>query len=702
MHPTSLAEFISNNTDPIVDEWVTFARQLPSAQDFSAEVLRDHILGILAAIRADLLQPQTGEQQAQKARGHAPRAERASEAEQHGSARLLEGLSVRDAMAEFRALRASILRLWTASAGTRSDADFGDLVRFNEAIDQALTESLAGFSEDKERSTRLFEALLSSSPDLSFIVDRDARLVYANAALAKLYGEPLSSLRGKRFGECDGSDQAALNDDVRHAALDKATRRGELTLARGARRLTYEYLLVPVLDTHGEVEAVAGTARDVTERLAGEAETRHRAHFDQLTRLPNRTLFFDRLEHEIKRSARIGLPFALLFIDLDGFKEVNDLYGHDAGDCLLREAGARISARIRDSDTVARLGGDEFTALITEVRNMQHVDILTRHILDELRRPFNLAGKDVAISGSIGIAVYPQDAGSAGELLRRADEAMYQVKSGGRGHFAFFTAAMRETAHARMALLDELRTALARHQLRVYYQPVVALADRAIVGAEAQLRWQHPSGKLLAAADFVDLAEEAGLAGQIDEWVVTQALAAARGWPRGAAGPLFVSVNKSACGLAGKPSDGYWQAVMARLARAEVPVILELREAILLSDAAGARRKLEQLADAGVRLCVDDFGAGCASMTGLTKIALDSLKLDPALVRAVHSGGNATMAKAIIAMAHVLGLKVTAAGVETEAQRDLLAGAGCDYAQGRLFSGAVDGARFASMLHDWQ
>lgn len=702
MPPTTLAEFISNNTDPIVDDWVTFARELPSAQGFSLEVLRDHILGILAAIRADLLQPQTGEQQAQKARGHAPRAARVSEAEQHGSARLLEGLSVHDAMAEFRALRASVLRLWTASAAPRSDADFGDLVRFNEAIDQAMTESLTGFSEDKERSTRLFEALLSSSPDLSFIVDRDARLVYANAALARLYGQPLSSLRGKRFGECDGSDQSVLNDDVRHAALDKATRRGELTITRGARRLTYEYLLVPVQDAHGEVEAVAGTARDVTERLAGEAETRRRAHFDQLTHLPNRTLFIDRLEHEIKRSARIGLPFALLFIDLDGFKEVNDLYGHDAGDCLLREAGARIGACIRDSDTVARLGGDEFTALITEVRNMQHVDILTGHILDELRRPFNLGGKDVAISGSIGIAVYPQDAGSAGELLRRADEAMYQVKNGGRGHFAFFTAAMRETAHARMALLDELRAALARHQLRVYYQPIVALADNAIVGAEAQLRWQHPSGRLIAAADFVDLAEEAGLAGEIDEWVLSEALAAARGWPWRGARPLFVSVNKSASGLAGKPSDGHWPALLARLARADVPVMLELREAILLSDAPGVRHKLEQLAGAGVKVCVDGFGAGYASMTGLTRISLDSLKLDPALVRAMHAGASTTMAKAIIAMAHELGLRVVAAGVETEEQRDLLAGAGCDHAQGWLFSGAVDGPRFASMLHAGQ
>jgi len=295
--------------------------------------------------------------------------------------------------------------------------------------------------------------------------------------------------------------------------------------------------------------------------------------------------------------------------------------------------------------------------------------------------------------------VFPQDAGNAAELVRRADEAMYQVKNGGRDHFAFFTAAMRETAHARMALLDELRTALARHQLRVYYQPIVALADNAIVGAEAQLRWQHPSGRLIAAADFVDLAEEAGLAGEIDEWVLGEALAAARCWPQRGAAPIFVSVNKSASGLAGKPADGHWQAVTERLAGADVPVTLELREAVLLSDTPGARQKLAQLAGAGVRVCVDDFGAGCASMTGLTRIALDSLKLDPGLVRAVQSSANATMARAINAMVHALGLRVIAAGVETEEQKALLAGAGCDYARGRLFSGAVDGARFAGMLH---
>ena len=356
MEPSTLAEFICNHTEAIVDEWVLFARALPSTQGFSVEVLRDHILGILATIRADLLQPQTGEQQALKAKGRAPRARQPSEAEQHGSARLLEGLSVHDAMAEFRALRASILRLWTESAATRSDAAFSDLVRFNEAIDQALTESLIGFSEDKERSARLFETLLSSSPDLSFVLDRDARLVYANAAVASLYGIAPSVLRGKRFGECDGADQSALNRDVGHALIAKTTRRGELTIARAAGPITYEYLLVPVLDKRGEVEAVAGTARDVTDRMASEAESKRRADFDPLTRLPNRALFFDRVEHEIKRSIRIGLPFALLFIDLDDFKDVNDLHGHDAGDVLLREAAARISACVRDSDTVARLG----------------------------------------------------------------------------------------------------------------------------------------------------------------------------------------------------------------------------------------------------------------------------------------------------------------------------------------------------------
>jgi diguanylate cyclase (GGDEF)-like protein/PAS domain S-box-containing protein len=702
MQEISLAEFISDNTDSIVNEWVAFARDLPSARDFTIEVMRDHIVGILETIRADLLAPQTGEQQAQKSKGRAPHAGHASEAERHGSARVLEGLSVNDAMAEFRALRASILRLWTASPAARGAAAFGDMVRFNEAIDQALTESLAGFSEDKDRSTRLFETLLSSSADLSFILDRDARLVYANAALASLFGLPLSALRGRQFGECDPADQATLNHDVREVALSKCTRRGELSLTRNGKQLTYEYLLVPVLDAHGEAEAVAGTARDVTDRMAGEAETQRRAHFDQLTNLPNRTLFFDRLEHEIKRSARISLPFALLFIDLDGFKEVNDLYGHEAGDELLRVAAIRISACIRESDTVARLGGDEFTVLITEVRNMQHVDIITHNILDELRRPFDIAGKVVTISGSIGIAIYPQDAVDAAELLKRADEAMYQVKNGGRNHFGFFTAAMRETTRTRMTMLDELRCALAQQQLLVYFQPIVALADSTIVGAEAQLRWQHPSGRLIAAADFVELAEEAGLAGEIDEWVLSEALARAREWPRRCATPIFVSVNKSASGLGGKPADGHWKAVTERLAAADVPVTLEVHETILLSKEPGARLKLEQLADAGVRVCVEDFGTGFSSMTGLTRIALDSLKIDAAVVRDLDTTANSLMAKAIIAMAHELGLRVIAEGVETVGQRDLLAAMGCDYAQGAVFSPAVDGARFADMLNSPQ
>ena len=692
----SITRFIRENLGPILDEWECFARALPIAGNQSRESLRDHAEGILLAIADDLEQAQTDSQQEQKSKGQSPPNTSSSQARMHGADRVLEGFTVNDAMSEYRALRASVVRLWGREQS--HSAACVDLIRFNEAIDQALTESLAGFSEDKERSSRLYDALLSASPDLSFIVDTEARLVYGNAALATELGQPLSKLKGKRLSDIDGAPQEEFNDHVRLAARTKSTTLGELSRQRRGASVTYEYLLVPVLDGRGQVEALAGVARNVTKRKASEEKHRRRAQYDDLTGLPNRQLFRDRLAHEIKRADRIGLPLALMFVDLDGFKEVNDHLGHAAGDELLRQGADRIRACVRDSDTVARLGGDEFTVVLTEIKNMPHVDLLAQHILDELARSFIIDGHEITISGSIGIALYPQDANRPTELLLHADQAMYAVKHGGRNRFCYFTDEMRNAAWQHMNRIDELRLAIAEHQFVVHYQPIVDLSGGAIVGAEAQLRWQHPLQGELAAEDFINLAEEAGLVGEIDEWVLEDALARASEWNTLLGSAMYVSVNKSSLGLTGMAADQHWKGIIGRVNAAQAPVALEITEDMLLSQSRGTSSMLQRLASSGVQLCLDDFGTGYSSINSLTRLPLVGLKIAPSLVHNLQQRTPYALAKGIIATGHALGIKVIAEGVETLEQKTQLSGMGCDYAQGFLFSEAMTAAALTALL----
>jgi diguanylate cyclase (GGDEF)-like protein/PAS domain S-box-containing protein len=692
----TIAQFIRQRLDAILDEWESFARAIPVASKLGTDVLRDHAEGILLAIADDLEQEQSAGQEEQKSTGHAPEADAPSQARKHGADRVLEGFTVNDAMSEYRALRASVVRQWRRAHAAANTPPCQELTRFNEAIDQALTESLAGYSEDKERSSRLYDTLLSASPDLSFIVDADARLIYGNAALAAEFGQPLSVLKGKRLGAPGVHEQ--FEEHVRLVVRSASTTLGELHRQRRGAGVTYEYLLVPVIDAQGAVEAVAGIARNITARKASEEKHRRSAQYDDLTGLPNRQLFRDRLTHEIKRADRIQLPLALAFIDLDGFKEVNDLLGHEAGDELLRQCASRILGCVRESDTVARLGGDEFTVILTEIRNMPHVDLLAQHILDELGRLFAIGGNDVTISGSIGIALYPQDADGPAELLRHADQAMYAVKHGGRNRFCYFTAEMRNAAWQHMKRIGELRRAVAERQFVVMYQPIVALDGGAIVGAEAQLRWEHPARGRLPAQDFVELAEEAGLAGDIDEWVLDDALARAGEWRALRGSALFVSINKSSLALTGKDADRHWQAIIARVNGAQAPVALEITETMLLSQAPGARNMLRHLASSGVQLCLDDFGTGYSSINSLTRLPLVGLKIAPLLVHGLQEPAPLALAKGIIATGHALGLKVIAEGVETDQQKVQLADLGCDYAQGFLFSEAMPAPAFAELL----
>ena len=452
-------------------------------------------------------------------------------------------------------------------------------------------------------------------------------------------------------------------------------------------------------DAAGTPVRMTGMMTDISQRkLADELAWRH-ANFDVLTGLPNRRLFRDRLDWEARKAGRNGTQLGLLFIDLDRFKEVNDLLGHEAGDLLLCQAADRITHCVRKTDTVARLGGDEFTVILGELDSPNHIEQLAQKILDKLAAPFSLRKEAAYISGSVGIAIYPDDGGTSEELIRKADQAMYAAKQAGKNQFSYFTRSMDENAHSRLALFNELRGALGAGQLQVYYQPVVDLKRGKILKAEALLRWNHPRLGPVAPSRFLSLAEESGIINEIGNWVFHEAVSCAKRWSQRLGEPFQIGVNKSPVQFLSETADADWLPYLDRMGLPPGSITIELTEGILLHASPLVTDKLLQYRDAGIELAIDDFGTGYSSMAYLQKFAIDYLKIDPSFVCDLETDqGHRTIAESIIVMAHKLGLKVVAEGVETPGQRRLLTAAGCDFGQGFLFSHPMPAADFEKML----
>jgi diguanylate cyclase (GGDEF)-like protein len=697
---TGLSDFIHAQLATILEHWEQFARSIPSAHGMNDRALRDHAAGLLAAIADDLTRPQTSFEQAQKSEGRAPHSATVTQAALHGADRGARGFSINETVSEFRALRASVLRLWGGADGAAAPGALQQVVRFNEAIDQALAESMERYAIDKEETTRRFDMLLSSSPDLQYIVAVDGSLIYGNKAFLLLCEPSAQPFTGENIARICPAIGPQVARDMPQVIATRAPRSGEIsyTQASGS-ALAYRYVLMPVLNDGGQVESITGTARNIAELNASREEIQRNAYYDSLTELPNRRLFHDRLEQDVRHAARTGNALALLFIDLDFFKEVNDRSGHAAGDMLLQESARRIAACVRASDTVARIGGDEFTVILTEVNKVSHVEIMSQKVLDALARPFRIGEKEVHVSGSVGITLYPQDASTPGDLVRNADQAMYVAKQTGRNRFSFFTVEMRDSAWVRLQIIDELRHALDRQQLEVFYQPIVDLGSETIVKAEALVRWHHPRQGLVAPGEFIGLAEETGLIDEIGTWVLEEAAARAREWSALTGAPFQISVNKSPAEFMSRTAVKTWDAELALLGRAGKQIAVEITEGMLLNDTPGILKRLDQIALTGAQLSIDDFGIGYSSMAYLKKFKVDFLKIDRSFVKDIATNlYSSVFAETILLMAHKLGLKVIAEGIETTEQRDFLKTMGCDYAQGFLFSAPVPSACFERLL----
>jgi diguanylate cyclase (GGDEF)-like protein/PAS domain S-box-containing protein len=521
------------------------------------------------------------------------------------------------------------------------------------------------------------------------VTDAGSNILDANEAYLQMTGYSREEVIGARPQIARSGRHGA---DFYRAMWDAIHREGswsgELWNRRKDGEVYPQWLTInEIRDDHGKVTNYVGIFKDISQQKAIEERLERMAYYDPLTQLPNRVLFRDRLEHEMVLSKRSGSRLAVLFLDLDGFKYVNDTHGHDAGDKLLVEAARRIAGRLRQSDTVARLGGDEFTVILGGLSQDADIGKVADSLIESLQDVFELDDAEVHISASVGIAVYPDDGDDFVKLTKNADAAMYQAKQAGRGVYRFYTRSINESTMRRLELATALRSALERHELHLVYQPKLDLRDRRILGFEALLRWDNPRLGPVSPAEFIPVAEETGSILPIGEWVLREACGELRRWQEAGFPELNVAVNLSMRQLERGDMAQTVRDVLAQEGIDGRHVELELTETLLMRDAERAMASMKAIRASGVGLTVDDFGTGHSSLSYLKRLPIQTLKIDRSFVRDIASDpDDAAIIRAVLSMARQLRLDVVAEGVETAAQHAFLKAEGCNQAQGYFYA----------------
>ncbi|MGH2783921.1 MAG: bifunctional diguanylate cyclase/phosphodiesterase [Actinomycetota bacterium] len=548
----------------------------------------------------------------------------------------------------------------------------------------------------RRRTEERFRALVQNTTDVIAVLSSDGTFQYSSPAARSMFGVDEKALIGRMLAsavvEQDADRlQAAIVASARTSGLSDVVE-VDVPNALGVRHV--ECVLNNLLDDPA-VEGIVLTARDITERKTFEQHLAHQALHDPLTGLPNRALVLDRLAHALTRNKRSENKVAVLFLDLDRFKLVNDSHGHAAGDQLLQGLAERLRNAVRPSDTVARFGGDEFVAVCEDVTDEADALRIADRMTAVLIEPFDWRGNDVFLTGSVGIALSGNDA-SPEDLLQDADAAMYRAKEQGRARSAIFDSAMREQAMTRLQTESALHRALEREEFIVYYQPKISLTDGRITGVEALVRWSSPDRGLVPPAEFISVAEETGLIVPIGEWVLTEAASQVASWGRE---DIQLAVNISPRQLAQRDLP---QVVEAALATAGLPahrLMLEITEGMLMVDAEGAAIVLGELRELGVRISIDDFGTGHSSLGYLQRFPINELKIDRSFVASLGDGGPSTaIVGSVVGLAHAIELDVVAEGVETAAQLSELRRLGCDQAQGFYFAQPRPGRAIEEMI----
>jgi diguanylate cyclase (GGDEF)-like protein/PAS domain S-box-containing protein len=533
----------------------------------------------------------------------------------------------------------------------------------------------------------LLAKVFEHSGEAIMVTDREHRVVEVNPAFVRQTGYTPGEIVGQLPDSLNSPQTTAADVEAMRLCIENTGQwRGELWDRAKDGRIYPKWLSISVLrDANGEVTHHIANSIDVTEAKQAEDRIRHLAHHDTLTQLPNRVLLHGRLEQAMAAARRETSQLAMLFIDMDRFKDINDTLGHPVGDGLLVEVGRRLSAMVRDSDIVARLGGDEFVLVLTGTGQdaARAGAAVSAKVLAELGRPYRVRGHELHSTPSIGIALFPVDGEDADTLMKHADAAMYHAKAAGRNNAQFFTAAMNQAMQDRLALEGGLRGAIERGELFLNYQPQLALGSQRIIGLEALVRWRHPEKGLIPPLQFIPVAEETGQIEAIGTWVLDEALRQLALWRAAGHADLRVAVNLSAHQLR---SDAFPEQVAQVLHRHGLPgsaLELEITESVAMRDPARTAALLRKLRQFGVALAIDDFGTGYSSLAYLKQLPLNCLKLDRSFVMDIETDANdAAICTATIQMAHSLGLGVVAEGVETATQLEFLRRLGCDTVQG--------------------
>ncbi len=544
---------------------------------------------------------------------------------------------------------------------------------------------------------RLAARVIESTHEAVVITDREARIIEVNPAFCRITGYSAAETVGRK----PGFWKSQHHDKTFYTRLWEALRtegfwQGEIwnQRANGDVFPTWQTISA-VRDEHGEITHYVSVFTDISELVESRSQLLHLAQHDALTDLPNRLLYLDRLRHALERARREQQRLAVLFLDLDRFKHINDSLGHALGDRLLVEVALRLRSTVRSEDTVARMGGDEFILLMENLRQDEDAALLAQKLLQVMSAPFHLEGHEFYITSSIGISLYPRDGTDAETLVRNADAAMYRAKAQGRNAYAFYTEALTHSAMERVQIETELRQAIARGELAVHYQPQVDLASGRVIGAEALLRWQHPRLGMVSPERFIPIAEDTGLIIDIGAWVLHQACRQMQSW-RQAGLPLdSIAVNVAGPQIQRGDILATVQRVLAETGLPAHCLELEVTEGFIMGQAEAAIGVLDALSRLGVRLAIDDFGTGYSSLAYLKRLPIDKLKVDRSFVRDLPADEeDAAIAAAVIALGHSLGLTVIAEGVETAAQRDFLLTRRCDQAQGWYYGRPVPPEHF--------
>ena len=545
-------------------------------------------------------------------------------------------------------------------------------------------------------------SLLSLSADWIWEQDAELRFSYFSDGIEAATGIAPTWLIGKQRMSSDAFDAPAEAIVAYEACVDgrKAFRDFTYGFTRpdGVRRFI-RISGEPVFDDSGSFRGYRGVGRDVTQSTVAEQKVHELARFDSLTGLPNRNMFLGELDRTIARARRHATAFAVFFIDLDRFKNINDTLGHDAGDELLKTMAARLRGAVRESDLVARLGGDEFVVLLEGEADAADLSTIAHKLLAAIGEPITIQGCSFLVTGSIGIGLYPGDGEDAAELLKHADAAMYLAKDRGKNNVQFYTSDLAELAARQFEVESALRFALTRGELLLHFQPKIDIASGRMLGVEALVRWNHPTRGLVPPGDFIPLAEERGLIVPIGRWVIQAAGRQIRDWRDAGFSPPPVAVNLSARQFANDRLIGDLGDAFSRYDVAPGQLEVELTESVLMSDPERAKQVLEQLHAMGVKISIDDFGTGYSSLSYLKRFPAQAVKIDRSFISGLPSDGDDTaITHAVIAMAHSLGLNVVAEGVETAAQLALLHKLGCDEAQGFLLGRPMPAADLAARL----